>query len=784
LDHILNKFENVTQIGINGSTRYQCQCPCHEDKKPSLSISRKDGKWLFHCHAGCSNDDILKAVNLTWNDLDEENFSKEEVIEKKKTYTQWDIERKSQVIYEYVNKDNEPYILVARSHKKDFFQYLYAGDKKWYAGLNGNTPVLYHLPELIKAVEDEEVIYIVEGEKDADNLKALEFTSTTSPMGAGKWRADYNQYFTNATVVIIPDNDSPGMKHADDIAKNLYGVAKEIKVIILPDLQEKEDVSDWLKAGGTKDKLLELVSNTPAFVKEAEETIPLTAKEETGKSTDFTPLKDYQLEEFLKIKYPKVKYLIQDILPEGLSILAGAPKIGKTFFALNMALSIASGTKTLGILNTEKVGVAYFALDEKDQFVQEKINSIIQAQGLKDIPDNFRLIFDINKMTEGGYEQITNYLDEHPDIKLLIIDTMGRIKKPGKLGNAYEQDVESIGQIQSICNKKNVSILLIHHLKKGRHEDYIENLSGSMGISGTVDTILHLDRARGEQEGNLKVTGRLIKEEQDLAIKFHKDLLNWQILGNSKIYSQSKERQEIINLLLEEGMAMKDKEIAEILGKSYDTIRKTTYRMYKDGLLINVSRGKYFLSSSLQFNSSSPTVDSSPSSPSSLNDVISSLNGLNWDSDICNGTINEDMCPGENVNNYNGFNVNGTNGTGGGHFIHGLNHTQEETIEILCSKDDYVVEFTEDYNKSEEDLFYKDNEFNSLVLSSIVKFTTTEQKIQSLEKRKKKLENGMKHILATQTNAHNMENLMSEYNVICDAINRIEGIFESMELSS
>jgi hypothetical protein len=61
-----------------------------------------------------------------------------------------------------------------------------------------------------------------------------------------------------------------------------------------------------------------------------------------------------------------------------------------------------------------------------------------------------------------------------------------------------------------------------------------------MGISGTVDTILHLDRARGEQEGNLKVTGRLIKEEQDLAIKFHKDLLNWQILGNSKIYSQSK----------------------------------------------------------------------------------------------------------------------------------------------------------------------------------------------------------------------------------------------------
>ncbi|MEW6215669.1 MAG: AAA family ATPase, partial [Nitrospirota bacterium] len=649
MDHILNRFENVTQSGSNGSTRYQCMCPCHKDKKPSLSISKKDGKWLLHCHAGCNNDDILRAVNLTWNDLAEEGFIKEEVAIHKKTYSTWDIEKKSQKVYEYVNKDNEPYILIARSYKKDFFQYSYAGGKKWYAGLNGNTPVLYHLPEVIQAVNNGETIYIVEGEKDADNLKALGLTSTTSPMGAGKWRSDYNQYLKDAIVVIIPDNDSPGIKHAEDVANNLFGIAKEIKIINLPALQEKQDVSDWLQSEGTKEKLLELVNNTPAFVKKANETTPLHAPEEATKPSSVTPLKDYQLEDFLKIKYPKVKYLIQDILPEGLSILAGAPKIGKTFFALNMALSIASGTKTLGILQTEKTGVAYFALDEKDQFVQEKINSIIQAQGLTHIPDNFRLIFDINKMSEGGYEQITSYLDEHPDIKLLIIDTMGRIRKPAKLGNAYEQDVESIGQIQSICNKKNVSILLIHHLKKGRHEDYIENLSGSMGISGTVDTILHLDRGRGEQEGNLKVTGRLIKEEQDLAIKFHKDLLNWQILGNSTIYSQSKERQEIINLLLEEGTALKDKEIAEILGKSYDTIRKTTYRMYKDGLLVNVSRGKYFLSSSLMFkiNSSSPSVDSSPNSPGSLNEVIETLNNLKWDSNMDNETGDEKIYSSE-----------------------------------------------------------------------------------------------------------------------------------------
>jgi len=257
-------------------------------------------------------------------------------------------------------------------------------------------------------------------------------------------------------------------------------------------------------------------------------------------------------------------------------------------------------------------------------------------------------------------------------------------------------------------------------------------------------------------------------------MRYSKHKRNGLVSWDRHFYSQSKERQEIINLLLEEGTALKDKEIAEILGKSYDTIRKTTYRMYKDGLLVNVSRGKYFLSSSLQFNfnSSSPTVDSSPSSPSSLNDVISSLNGLNWDSDICNGTEVDNTCSSVKVNNYSGFNVNGTNGTGGGHFIRGLNPVRDEII------DNYVMKF-DDYN-GPEDIFSGNSDFNSLIFNSIAKFATTEEKIQRLENRKKELEDDIKHILATQTNVDNMETLMAEHSIVCNTLEKIDGIFNMM----
>ena len=108
--------------------------------------------------------------------------------------------------------------------------------------MKGVNPVPYHLPEIIQSIEP---VMIVEGEKDVENLKSMGFTATTSPMGAGKWKASYNKYLKDKEVILIPDNDQPGYQHCRNIGQSLWGIAKNIKWLELPDLEEKED--DLLK---------------------------------------------------------------------------------------------------------------------------------------------------------------------------------------------------------------------------------------------------------------------------------------------------------------------------------------------------------------------------------------------------------------------------------------------------------------------------------------------------------------------------------------------------------
>ena len=124
--------------------------------------------------------------------------------------------------------------------------------------------VLYRLPELL-AADPSAIVYVTEGEKDADALVALGLVATTSPMGAGKWRPEYNEFLRGRHVVVLPDNDKPGHDHAEDVIRGLHGVATTVKILALPGLQMKGDINDWLAAGGTRKQLEKLAGATPAW---------------------------------------------------------------------------------------------------------------------------------------------------------------------------------------------------------------------------------------------------------------------------------------------------------------------------------------------------------------------------------------------------------------------------------------------------------------------------------------------------------------------------------------
>lgn len=161
--------------------------------------------------------------------------------------------------YAYTDERGELLFEVVRKPPKQFRQRRPDGSGSWTWNLQGVRRVLYRLPEVIAAVQRGQPVHLVEGEKDADNLGMLGLVATSNPGGAGKWSKAYSEVLRGARVVIIPDNDEPGRRHAERLGRALHGVAAEVRVVELPGLPEGGDVSDWIaaerKAGGSDDDI-------------------------------------------------------------------------------------------------------------------------------------------------------------------------------------------------------------------------------------------------------------------------------------------------------------------------------------------------------------------------------------------------------------------------------------------------------------------------------------------------------------------------------------------------
>ncbi|MDZ4278289.1 MAG: phage/plasmid primase, P4 family, partial [Dehalococcoidia bacterium] len=166
--------------------------------------------------------------------------------------------------YDYRDEDGRLLFQVVRLRSKEFRQRRPDGAGGWIWNLRGARRVLYRLPELL-ATDPSQPVFLVEGEKDADRLATLGLIATTNPGGAGKWRAEYGEALRGRRVIILPDKDDSGRKHAEQVARSAHGVAADVRVLGLRGLPDKGDVSDWLDAGGTAEELLKLGESAPAW---------------------------------------------------------------------------------------------------------------------------------------------------------------------------------------------------------------------------------------------------------------------------------------------------------------------------------------------------------------------------------------------------------------------------------------------------------------------------------------------------------------------------------------
>jgi putative DNA primase/helicase len=220
------------------------KCPGHEDKTRSLSIRLKedDGGVIVKCFAGCKIDDIAKGLDCRVADFFSSSADK--------------YERKA-VIANYVYQDERgvPLYRVQRTDPKGFYQQRWKsndGCDRWLNGLGDVRRVLYHLPQLLAS---DRPVVIVEGEKDVENVEKLGFIATTVSGGVEGWRSVFADVLRGRICILIPDNDEPGRQFSAHVATFLpmsVGVQ-------LPGLQPKQDISDWIAAGGTAAKLRDLV---------------------------------------------------------------------------------------------------------------------------------------------------------------------------------------------------------------------------------------------------------------------------------------------------------------------------------------------------------------------------------------------------------------------------------------------------------------------------------------------------------------------------------------------
>ena len=223
--------------------KVHCPTPGHPDIHPSFSVNQvNDGKVLVKCQSQCKHDQNLPIAALKARNLwPSSNGNRLNIV----------------ATYDYHDPQGKLVFQVCRTDTKEFPQRRPDGAGGWTWRMTGIKRYPYNLPQVLQA----ETVVVVEGEKDADAIERLGFVGTTSPGGASepgkkqKWRPDYNPYFHGKQVIIFPDNDPPGRAHAHNVARNLQGVTASIKVVELPGLPEKGDVSDWLAAGGTVEQL-------------------------------------------------------------------------------------------------------------------------------------------------------------------------------------------------------------------------------------------------------------------------------------------------------------------------------------------------------------------------------------------------------------------------------------------------------------------------------------------------------------------------------------------------
>lgn len=572
------------------------RCPAHNDRTPSLHISAgAEGRLLLKCFGGCTFEAIRDAARARgiWHDAEGAKYAPrpkrvnghhapelaapepstaaiEPILPVPEWATTFDPRTLTERVggcWDYLDSKGRLLGYVVRADRPD-------GGKEWVkpvvwtaGGWRAHAfPAprpLYGLAEL--AERPDAPVLIVEGEKTACAARELfaDHVCMTWPGGSSAVdKADWRR-LKGRRVAIWPDADEPGAKAAQAVAAAVLAAgALDARIVALPSgLPKGWDLADPIPPGIDIGRLLEQARDVRA--------------------ARLNNLKLISGAALMTETFKEPNWAIPGILPEGAAMLAGKPKVGKSWLALDYALAVAGGQAAMGSTLCEQPGpVLYIGLEDTERRLQGRIKAVLQDRPM---PHGMDFATEWKAADAGGLDDIRLWLEVHRDARLVIIDTLARMRgRSDRHEGVYQNDVQAIVPFKKLADEFNVTILLIHHLRKEKSDDPLDSISGSAGITGALDTALVLKREPNSPNAVLYVRGRDV-HEHEIAMQHDAETGRWLKLGNAEDFRRSEQRRAVFHVLNAATKPLKPTEIAQALGKQPAMIRQTLARMVAAG---------------------------------------------------------------------------------------------------------------------------------------------------------------------------------------------------------
>lgn len=302
------------------------------------------------------------------------------------------------------------------------------------------------------------------------------------------------------------------------------------------------------------------------------------------------PVTSWTADELMAMSFPEPTWAVPGLIAEGVTLLCGPPKVGKSWLSLNLGVAIAAGTRALGSINVDSGPVLYLALEDTPRRLQSRMRTVLAGQPA---PRALTLDTYCPPLPAGGAEYIAGWLDEHTGARLVVIDVFTKVRghAPGGV-SAYEADYAAIGHVKRLADAYAVPIVLVHHVRKAASDDFLAEVSGTNGLAGAADAVLVLKRGRAEADGVLHITGRDVTEN-DYAMRFDADKGAWNLLDGPAEKHLMNNTRAMIARFVDEFPGRKPKEIADALQLKENTVRQSCIRMAQDGQLHAGSGGAY-----------------------------------------------------------------------------------------------------------------------------------------------------------------------------------------------